>query len=507
MGDNMEGDTAAAKAFAAHARNLLTDGLRKDFPHMDLMDVDRTVNRAVQEIANGLEQAKPQMRASKSKSGFFSLPPEIRNDIYNLVFPASDSNPTVTFKEPKNVGKKAKNAVIADFAFPKFLHASRQIRNEAMPIFLSSLCVRVLAALYLNGSEVSTARCEKDQAPLSMTWIAGLGKEHAKMIKKFTTFVDALQFGRRRETPLSLELRGTNGEILEDLGFSELGMRKEAMGLSFPTTFGSSLKVGWKSRTDEYDLTSNHATNSTSVYRIMDDDDDTKSSKALLADTRTSLTEDLRYQFPFMRTSLMNEAVEATLTALQQKVEEAKPQITASKARSSFFSLPAELRTYIYDLSFAPTDQGTYHAVLDESRYPLKRRGCYRATGSGPYQTAGPDPRVGFPALLHASRQVRAEAMPVFLRNLTVLVASDRLEDWDSHDDVVVARAWLRGLGPKYVKLVKKFVLSPVTAGGVPDKSRLWEMFGFGGLGLREDAVEVSVLHMVFCEQLMLENT
>lgn len=52
-------------------------------------------------------------------------------------------------------------------------------------------------------------------------------------------------------------------------------------------------------------------------------DDHTLSSKALLADTRTFLTENLRYQFPFMRTSLMNEAIEGALTALQQKVEEA----------------------------------------------------------------------------------------------------------------------------------------------------------------------------------------
>lgn len=195
------------------------------------------------------------MVASKSKSGFFTLPPEIRNEIYHLALFSYGPDPLVIFREKKRGAKKVTTPSYANVEFPKLLHASQQIRNEAMPIFLSSLCVGVVAVLHLNGSEASTARCEKDQAPLSKTWIAGLGKEHAKMIQRFTIFVEALRFGRRRETPRDLELRGTNEEILEDLGFSELGMRKEVMGLSFPTGFGSSFKVGWKSRTDEVRIT------------------------------------------------------------------------------------------------------------------------------------------------------------------------------------------------------------------------------------------------------------
>lgn len=87
--------------------------------------------------------------------------------------------------------------------------------------------------------------------------------------------------------------------------------------------------------------------------------------------------------------------------------------MTASKAGSSFFSLPAELRNYIYDLSFKPDDQGSCRVHFDESPDTMERTGCYRAKDSETYKIDFlEDVSIGFPRLMLASRQVRAEAMP-----------------------------------------------------------------------------------------------
>ncbi|KAK4498282.1 hypothetical protein PRZ48_010940 [Zasmidium cellare] len=222
-------------------------------------------------------------------------------------------------------------------------------------------------------------------------------------------------------------------------------------------------------------------------------DEHTKSAEVTVAFVHYSLTDTLREQFPFMRTSLLEETVEATLTTLRQKVDEAKPQIEASKSRSSFYSLPAELRNHIYDLAFMPNEEGYFRANFNESAYPTERKGCYRATDPAAFCVFGTETTPKYPSLLLVSHQVRAEALPIFLSHLTVIVAADSVNWWPGTQDkgASKAQAWLRTLGPKHVKLVKKVVLKAYAHVFRTTDKEVWRIFGIDGLGLRTDAVEM----------------
>ncbi|KAI5363675.1 hypothetical protein Slin15195_G093280 [Septoria linicola] len=157
-------------------------------------------------------------------------------------------------------------------------------------------------------------------------------------------------------------------------------------------------------------------------------DEDAEAAMAVGSFTRQSL----RKQFPFPRTAILEELAEDFTSRCNQVLTEQRPVVQAAKARTSFFSLSAELRNAIYELilvgekrDLQPNDVGYKRQARDGLSL----------------------------ALLSANRQVRAEASPIFWGQKNFIMTIDSALVGSSKSPM---HDWLQKIGVENAKLIKR---------------------------------------------------
>ena len=138
--------------------------------------------------------------------------------------------------------------------------------------------------------------------------------------------------------------------------------------------------------------------------------------------------------------------------------------IKVSKDRMSFLSLPAELRTRIYELVTIPqSDRETnYETGYTFRKQPAIRIGCRNILGSASRHMqntpAGRNCR-GWalqPSITRISRQVRTESLPVYYgANEFFFEPYDRKENANTPVEFPYVQRWLKAIGPENRNLLK----------------------------------------------------
>lgn len=201
----------------------------------------------------------------------------------------------------------------------------------------------------------------------------------------------------------------------------------------------------------------------------------------LTEDLCRSLVARLRELEPWMQISAVHEAVARCSELLEHEmqiqyvmpsqsryqrelIKSRKPAIAAAKTRTSFLSLPAELRTRIYELVVMPKQRSETEqeeGLVDPHSPAIPLGYDYTAFPKNSKEVSYnmPQNRWAFqPAITRTSRQVRREALPVYYsQNEFITSSDDRLTRWPRVNEIRFPHAlkWLKAIGPENRKSLR----------------------------------------------------
>ncbi|CAK4032174.1 carbohydrate-binding module family 43 [Lecanosticta acicola] len=178
-----------------------------------------------------------------------------------------------------------------------------------------------------------------------------------------------------------------------------------------------------------------------------------KEGRVIIAAIREFARQRLRPKFPYLPQPELDKILDK-ISDLQVDFLNSIPAIEASKARSNFFSLPAELRNNIYELALlknfdAREGQGITQPAI--RLFATSRLRYLRETN---------------PPLLLTCKQIREEALPVYYSN--IFVVQHRVPDrsWDSGPVRInfantrqKLAKWLSSIGLQNASKVKELLL------------------------------------------------
>ncbi|KAK4613261.1 hypothetical protein CLAFUW4_08972 [Fulvia fulva] len=210
----------------------------------------------------------------------------------------------------------------------------------------------------------------------------------------------------------------------------------------------------------------------------------------LSAKLRESQRELLREEYPYLSQTALDQILNDSMAVVHNGIAKQSPSMAASKARSNFFTLPAELRNTIYELALAPQLGDNWIAREMDRSFGIMR--C-DPNGKKPGR---------FPPLLSASQQVREEALSVYWDLNTTALQLEAVYDFPPDGGVPIVNVEIKYedkirllelLGPKQCALMGRVVLLYVKDGSgisMPfTANQIFLKLQLARLGLREEAV------------------
>ncbi|UJO22124.1 uncharacterized protein CLAFUR5_09090 [Fulvia fulva] len=132
--------TMAQSDITTRIRDHVAFRLRREHPYMKTATLEKLLDSLTSNLRDSLQYQAQELQDTKARANFFMLPPELRNRIYELVLVAS---PPLIIKLPK-YSRLTKIYRWRTIDQPygqipiEILRVSRQVRQEALPIFLGA---------------------------------------------------------------------------------------------------------------------------------------------------------------------------------------------------------------------------------------------------------------------------------------------------------------------------------------------------------------------------------
>ncbi|KAK5705569.1 hypothetical protein LTR97_002688 [Elasticomyces elasticus] len=155
--------------------------LQKELPYTHIFDIN---DAAAWGAAQAAERSVARRRARKygvRPLHFLELPPEIRDQIYELVVKYRDCRTKDMIRlEPKSAWVSLyKRPALHPATQPAITVVSRQLRGETLPMFygINEFC--------MIGSDADNSNMKSAQV---CQWLGGIGVQNAQMIRSFQIF-------------------------------------------------------------------------------------------------------------------------------------------------------------------------------------------------------------------------------------------------------------------------------------------------------------------------------
>ncbi|KAK4613334.1 hypothetical protein CLAFUW4_08977 [Fulvia fulva] len=174
----------AAERVAEKVRDLLTRNLREEFPCLKTEALEKLVKDSGNLVKSRVQEQAPIMAASKAHMSFMSLPPELRNNIYEIVLlhPGGLDIQPVTMVRGNRM-RKFKPEVPTS-RVPDIARVPRQIRQEVLSLHygLNTFSVHV-DSRNIKAPHHSRGMPRESIAAKAHKWLQHIGPQSAALIR------------------------------------------------------------------------------------------------------------------------------------------------------------------------------------------------------------------------------------------------------------------------------------------------------------------------------------